>query len=276
MSYFSDQRAEELTVQESWVFHDADLNIVGAFTPYDRAIDLTNTPFVGDKTAYPEAVTRSPIAAFTPFDQGTVTFSFPDDSSFGQAMSRGEVRSAVYVSVLEFNSLGSGAIKWRGRIRQSRFSLKTVQITAEAVLHVEAAKATHAVSVGCPKSLYGPKCKAVEVLEPVTVIGGIPSRMSLPFVVTPVPGRQPAQFLGGSFVFPSGARKVIVRAEDSGGGNYDLYLSDLVGVTDPQGITTAEISLGCKKNTTDCNLLHNNIINFGGFDLIPEKDLYSK
>lgn len=126
----------------------------------------------------------------------------------------------------------------------------------------------------CPHVLYGPQCRAnkaaATISAPVEALTG--SRITLP-VGWDTPERAP-KYLGGVIEWDGDAGPVVRGVV----GLSDDRILQLSGSTQELEVgMTVRVSLGCSHNfelvggqpVSDCQDLHNNILNFGGHPFIP-------
>jgi hypothetical protein len=266
MGFIDDENRDEVITREAWVFHTAQDTVIRAYTPYPRSLDLSVFGLLG--TAEPTPAKRSAIVGFTPFDTGATTFTFPEDDTFARDVSLGAEGRAIFVTIYGLNDLGTWAPKWKGRIRMGRIQAGKCLITCEAAFYTDAQKVSRTITYGCWKTLYGAECKATKNF----IIYGVvtfPTRPSEPIIIS---GGSDLRN-GGVVRFPSGDERQIVKVELDGP-NTKIWVIDLLTLPTGLPINSVEIATGCDKTFDTCSNVFANSVNFGGFQYIPQKDIY--
>lgn len=119
---------------------------------------------------------------------------------------------------------------------------------------------------GCMHALYGPQCKAVPKPKTAEAAAVLPGYVTLPAGWN---GAIPAaKFLGGTIQWtPAGSPRYLRTILDvSSDGNTLRVAGNTQGLAVGDEVT---MLAGCNHWMTDCEDLHDNILNYGGCDWIP-------
>lgn len=177
----------------------------------------------------------------------------------------------VYVTILRFHyGDPAGVIVWLGSVVSSGTS--------------EIGKATincHAVSVslkrgglrlgwqrGCPHALYDQNCRADKTLHAVTTTVLIVGYNQLGVAAFPTTQHWPGGFLEWQIADSTFERRLI---EDTIGNNSIVPYGNMDGYTVGQELTMYP---GCLRTSIHCDTFFNNLVNYGGFEFMPNRSPY--
>ena len=174
---------------------------------------------------------------------------------------------------VEFLDGSNFAVVWSGRVLEASRSGAESTLTCEALsAGMRRPGLRRHYQWTCPLALYGHICKAPKVAIPVEVSSIAANKITLPegWLVSEEVGNEfsytPKDFIGGLFdwqgEFGTEARGIL-RVEN------DLTI---VISGPPIGLAAgdqANVYLGCAHTVDSCQLLHDNILNFGGHPWIP-------
>jgi uncharacterized phage protein (TIGR02218 family) len=231
--------------------HDEIINIDGVdYQPIPIQRDAVNTSGTLDK---------SNLTIRTPFDTGLADLFlvYPPSSVVTLVIKQGHISDPDQ----EFLAI------WTGRVLSSSKDENEASFVCEPVsTSLKRPGLRRNYQYGCPHALYGPKCKADKAAATyfATVQEAIGSTVTLNPGWTTLDQNK---FVNGLAQWVSANGEIVLRPILQIVNTDSFLLGGPVSELAPgDGIN---MSLGCGRNMEDCQVLHNNILNFGGQPWIP-------
>lgn len=229
-------------------------------------------------TYVPHPLKRGKVASSQSLDKSEMKVRTTITSPLAELFRIGPPSSVVTV-VIRRGHLGDPANEFMavfvGKVSQCKREGQEAELSCvPASVSIKRSGLRRHYQLTCPHVLYDQddgSCKAS--MAAATVIGVPVSVVNYTSVVLPAAwfgALDPKKFIGGmiEWVGARGTeRKSINRVSADG-----LTLSLNAATTGLVASTAISVILGCNHQTTDCELLHNNILNFGGMPYIPSEN----
>lgn len=158
-------------------------------------------------------------------------------------------------------------VAWRGRVVNVAFDGDNVNIKCETILtSLRRNIPRRLFQYNCPHVLYGSSCRAVR--STFTTVATIVSDTPLTLTVSGIDGFDDGYFTGGWVDYVNGNETSRAFIADHTGSVLTLT-NRLLNVVSGNSVS---VYAGCDRTIETCNQKFNNLLNFGGFPFIPEKN----
>ena len=246
----------------------------GTFGPY--AFTNAETAIVRAGITYaPWAIKHSEISTTGTLDKSDLTITMAagsglEDEFIGYPPSQ-VINLTIFQGQMDDTpTLVDYPAQWLGRITAPEFNSHEIAFNAVPVsTSIQRPGLRRNYQLGCPHVLYGSQCRANKSAATVTrtVSAIIRNRVQFGAAIGGG-GIDPARYISGllEWTAANGRKETRTIAKAEAGGLEVTIRGSTRGLAVAMSVS---VVLGCRRNMTDCNTLHENILNFGGQPLIP-------
>jgi hypothetical protein len=243
-------------------------NSFHAFTDAEAPIVAPGSFEFEPVTYTPEAIERSAITSSGTLDKASLNIVVPRDNPLA-GLFVAYPPSQVVTAIIRQGHLGATEypVAWSGRVVAMKFDGSAAELSCEPVAtSMRRNGLRRHYQYGCPHVLYGDDCKASKAAATVsrTIAGALANRIFMPSEWNAAP---PVKYIGGLVEWQTAAGNVELRTILWIDNETELVLNG--PATGAFTGVTVHVSLGCNRHMNDCELLHDNIQNFGGQPWIP-------
>jgi Phage conserved hypothetical protein BR0599/Uncharacterized conserved protein (DUF2163) len=234
-----------------------------------RYTDADHDIVFGGETFIAVPIKAPPIILSGKLDRSNLKVQFASDLALANVF-RGYPPSVPISLVMREGHLSDVdsefLVSWMGTVKSSSRSGTVMDLTCEPVdSSLKRPGLRIHYQVQCPLMLYSPECAADRVAATVTTTVDAITGADIAFPPGWHGAFDPIKFRGGVIEWTGPNGKEIRGVKD--GTAAGVRINGLVGGL-PTG-TTVSVVLGCNKLMTDCEFLHNNILNYQGCPWIP-------
>lgn len=220
----------------------------------------------------PLAIGHSEIVASGKLDRAGLQVTAPSDSDLARLFREGPPSSVIglivrqgHVDEPEFK------VCWAGKITGGQVERGSFTATGEPIsMSMRRPGLTRDWQTSCPHLLYGPQCRANKAAATITRTTAAVSGANLTLATNWETDGRKDKYVGGMVEWVDGTsllhRRAIIRRN---GATQVVMASAMPGLGAGQSVS---LILGCNHLSTDCESLHDNIVNFGGQEQIPTKN----
>lgn len=247
---------------------------------YYAYTDVTEAITVGAYTYQPLPIKRGKIVASGTLDKSAMSVTAPLSSDVAELF-RIYPPDEVVTLVIRAGSITDGTtgvegdwpVIWSGRVIQCSRDNESGPIatfTCEpASTSMRRTGLRRHYQLSCPHVLYAQGdslCNADKVARTISTTVSALTTASVTVPAGALTGYSLLKFLGGTVEWVGPAGRTVRSIIKISGGSFQLS-----GPT--TGLAVADsvaVSLGCNHQTDDCQLIHNNLLNYGGQPYIPQ------
>lgn len=218
------------------------------------------------------AISISGISQSSEIEKSTIDITIPRDNPFAQVAISTSAETPTSITVYRHHITDTDnefVVYWKGRVSSHDFSKDAMKVNCEPIFtSVKRAGLRARYQKVCRHALYLRGCNVVQAnyanAAIVTAVSG--ENITLQFN----PNASSTYFSGGIISY-NGVQRYIASHS---GVTLKLFRSFeiLAAEVSTNGNTAVTIYPGCDYTRTTCNTKFNNILNFGGFPWIPNKN----
>lgn len=216
----------------------------------------------------PIPVGRTEVETRKELVRANIELTVPLDNIMGLKWLADHGEMFVFLTIFERATNGDISVVWKGRLVNTVPGMTNIMLRFESVftsLRRSGIRARYQKS--CRHALYGPRCRLNA--EDFAVAGTLTAATGTVVTVTQAALQPNGYYVGGMLRSPDGVLSFIV---DHVGTQITLQTISYSLVSNmSEGFPVAvQIYPGCDRNRQTCIDKFNNLLNYGGFDWIPE------
>tara|TARA_Y100000593_G_scaffold83521_2_gene157505 strand:- start:5754 stop:6590 length:837 start_codon:yes stop_codon:yes gene_type:complete len=238
-----------------------------AYTDADETITYDAKSFV------PIAIGRDKMEASGNLDKTALTIQLTPKASIVQ-LYKGQIPShPIRLTIFQGHvEDGNFQVVWTGRIISIGRKPPWAELTCEPIsTAMRKPGLRRHYQYGCPWVLYGPECRALKSVAKVEVVPTDSGDNYVEFGSGWEGAFARNKFLNGYLQWADSQTGILQTRTiiAFGSTNDQLVINGSIWGIDDQTVTAY---LGCNHQLSDCENLHNNVINFGGMPWIPKEN----
>jgi uncharacterized phage protein (TIGR02218 family) len=233
----------------------------------------TASYFISDSegTWTPAPISASNIQQSGEMAKNGIKIGLPRTNTFAQLFLGKvpeETTSVTIYRAHDPDDFSAAQVYWRGRVASAQATGDSVDIECEDIFTSMRRPGNRArYQKGCRHALYSAACG----VDPASFAFSATITAEAGFNLTLTFGSpEPPSLVGGIIKLSDGTQRYILGQD----GTTITLLSQFNGLTIGGGIAVT-VYPGCQHNTTDCADKFSNLVNFGGFPFIPDKNPFA-
>lgn len=241
---------------------------VWAYTSGDEVV--TYNAGDGDEDYIPTSIGRSEVESKNELSRANLDIQVPLTNPAGIRWLQDNGELLVGLTIFERDRVGAVTVVWKGRLVATVPGMDSITLKFESIftsLRRPGLRARYQRS--CRHALYGRGCN----LDPETfaVAGAMTALADTVATVTEAAAQPNGYYVGGMLRSPDGVLSYIIGHS---GANLTLQrVSYSLAQAAAEGFPVAvTIYPGCSHDRATCNAKFDNLLNYGGFDFIPQKN----
>lgn len=224
----------------------------------------------GDEVYLKTSISRSEMESKSQLTKASVTINIPIDHPLAKYMLITYFEQSVTMTIFEKID-STVSVFWKGRLANIQPSNTSLSLVFESIftsLRRPGLRATFQRT--CRFALYGKGC----LLNPddFEVSGVVSSIVSNTLTITEADAFNDGHFLGGMIASPDGTLSYITGHVGSEITVQRISKSMLSAFELTGAATAVTLYPGCDHSRTTCHTKFDNVLNYGGFDWIPNKN----